>query len=53
MEGVYAAKEKELHGALWLEEPTGAEHKHAWDTSSLCRQALSTRSEAGAEAEAG
>ena len=35
------------------EEPTGAEHKHAWDTSSLCRQTLSTRSEAGAEAEAG
>ena len=30
MEGVYAAKEKELHGALWLEEPTGAEAAEAY-----------------------
>ena len=32
MEGVYAAKEKELHSALWLEDPTGAEVAEAYSS---------------------
>ena len=32
MEGVHAAKEKELHAALWLEDPTGDEVAEAYSS---------------------